>query len=154
LIGFYECNDNAPVVSGIVGHEVELLGKIETEGNSLAYGGDGDKFGFEYDIVPELFIGINYPHYLASLLSGEGEFRSGSVSIGSFEGDVEYFAAKVGNGFFLYAWENEADFQHWYTKCKDLSHVSFYGPAMPEPGGFMLAGLGLLGVFHLTRRRQ
>jgi hypothetical protein len=152
FIGFYEGNDNAPVVSGIVGHEVELLGKIETEGNTLTYEGEGDQVLFQY--TPFDGSGLGYVYWLASVPKDDGPFMSGTLElIGDL--DIEYFAAKAGNGFNLYEWEDGV-INEWSTvnTCKALSHISFYGHAMPEPGALTLAGLGLLGVFHLTRRRR
>lgn len=158
LIGYYPGNDKKGVVADIVGDpDLALLGKIETEGYNFTYEGAGADFDLIYSPVVDVTSGLNYTYSLVSLANkknGDDIFMSGTVS---YDGplDVQYFTAKAGNGFNLYSWENDLDFQSWHTynTCKELSHVSFYGgtASVPEPSSFfMLLGAAAVLLGYRT----
>lgn len=152
LIGFYPGNDQPGVVAGIVGEpDLLLLGKIETDGLNMTYEGAGDHFGIDYFAVPD-YKGWHYNYYLANWAADGGLFMSGSVYQIGDTFDVDYFTIKAGNGFNLYSWDDDLDFQTWssYNTCADISHASFYGTAsVPEPSSFvMLLGLCVCAALY------
>lgn len=152
LIGYYKGNDKKGVVAGIVDDPTLLtLGKIETDGYDFTYEGAGADFDLVYEPVSDVSSGWHYIYSLVSQANkknGQDIFMSGSVS---YDGplDVQYFTAKAGNGFNLYSWENELDFQTWntYNTCRELSHMTFYGntASVPEPSSFFML-LGAVSV--------
>lgn len=146
LIAAQMGNDNEEVVSKLVGHDVELIGKIEI-GNPVTYEGKGSDFKVDFYPVAD-YEGLNYTYYLASLLNKDISLMSGSIT--QINGDYTplYFVTKAGKGFNLWDWEDPAE---WYTYnwCADLSHVSIYGHA-PEPSSLCLM---LIGLLFIWRRR-
>jgi hypothetical protein len=142
LMGFHKGNDQHGVVADIVGvPNLQLIGKIEINGDSLGYEGAGDHFGVDFYTLP-YYKGKDYPYYLANWAAdGALQFSGSTWQIGN-DFNVDYFVAKAGPGFNLYSWDDENTFQEWstYNTCASLSHLSFYGTpvAVPEPSSFLM----------------
>jgi hypothetical protein len=130
-------NDNAAVVSDVLGFEVEMVGKfddVEEDGTFVAEG-----------VAEDLALVLDTQSWAF--------FFSSAVMKGKVVGDADfdYLAAKSGPEFYLFS---KTDFfTPWHTGCHFISHVSLYKEAhVPEPGAATLCGLAGLGF--LARRRR
>lgn len=136
-------NDNAVVVSAIVGHTVELVGKFEDVSTPLfplAFAATG--------IAGNLTIEI-FDDPLAAFALASSHVK-GSVSGTNWD----YLAVKAGPEFYLF--ERTGDLTLFDLPGHCLSHASLYR-AVPEPSAAahalaFIVGVGL--VYSVTRRRR
>lgn len=121
-------NDNSVIVSEIVGHDVEIVGKFDD---------------FTFEPVSWSETGSAIPNDLNLFDTSSGELL-GDV-------DYDYFTVKAGNSFHLY--ENDGLVTPWTTPFgKDVSHITLYRH-MPEPGVHVLGLLPLLAWRRKCQRR-
>jgi hypothetical protein len=76
---------------------------------------------------------------------------------------IEYIAVKAGTEFVLYRFNAPTSSGSWSSanilnkngRPQDMSHVSFFGTAVPEPAtwAMMIGGFGLIGAAARRRRR-
>lgn len=129
-------NDNAELVSSIVGHPVELVGKFD-------FGGDGTLFAITTEgIADDLTLEVEE--------QGLAFFFSSGVIKGTIDGENwDYLAIKSGPNFFLF--DRTSSLTAWATDCHFISHASLYR-ALPEPGGLLLGLFSLIGAIGFLRR--
>lgn len=149
-IGTYAGNDNTTRVSEITGEPLMQVGKIEIQGDNLIYEGDGDEFEITFKPLRSDGSWFDTQYFLAAQANGR-TLMSGTVT-NNGDHDVVYFAAKAGNGFNLYSWQEDVETWSTHNLCADLSHMSFYVNNMPEPAGFVWLPLLLLTGTKWFRR--